>query len=156
MINARYPADKMKITAVTYGGNKDRMRNNPIIGTITPDREYFFKIFKVWMMKCDLVSPANAIGFFKNPFKYIVLSDFGMVEYNNIPISPVRLMKTRPVFLNLPIISVADSRYFMLRIWDRIAVVRGMDHSFFLADARSFHFQPATFFQTGIFSIDRC
>lgn len=132
MINARYPADKMKITAVTYGGNKDRMRNNPIIGTITPDREYFFKIFKVWMMKCDLVSPANAIGFFKNPFKYIVLSDFGVVEYKDIPTSPVRLIKALPVLLKFVINSAADSRCFMLRIWDRIAVVRGIDHSFFL------------------------
>ena len=84
------------------------------------------------MIKCDLVSPINAIGFILNPFKYIVLKRFGMVEYKNSPASPVRLIKALPVFLNFPITSVAVSRYFMLLIFDRIAVVRGIDHSFFL------------------------
>jgi len=42
------------------------------------------------MIKCDLVRPTNAIGFILNPFKYIALSDFGMVEYKNSPASPVR------------------------------------------------------------------
>lgn len=36
MMNAMYPADKMKITANTYGGNKDKMSDNPIIGIIAP------------------------------------------------------------------------------------------------------------------------
>jgi len=84
------------------------------------------------MIKCDLVRPTNAIGFILNPFKYIALSDFGMVEYKNSPASPVRLIKTLPVFLNLVIISVAVSRYFILRMLERIAVVRGIDHEFFL------------------------
>jgi len=85
------------------------------------------------MIKCDLVNPTNAIGLFlNNPFKYIVLSDFGMVEYKNSPASPVKVIKTLPVFLNFVINCVADSRYFMLRILDRIAVVRGMLHEFFL------------------------
>lgn len=47
MVNAMYPADKIKMAATTYGGNKDKMRYNPIIGTIIPDREYFLRIFKV-------------------------------------------------------------------------------------------------------------
>ncbi len=132
MMNAIYPVDKMKITPVTYGGNKDKMSDNPINGTTIPDRLYFFKIFKVWMMKCDLVRPINAIGFILNPFKYIALIDLGMVEYKNSPASPVRLIKALPVFLNFVINSVAVSRYFMLLILDRIAVVRGIDHSFFL------------------------
>jgi hypothetical protein len=132
MMNAVYPVDKIKITPVTYGGNKDKMSDKPINGTINPMMLYFFKIFKVWMIKCDLVSPINAIGFILNPFKYIVLSVFGMVEYKNSPASPVRLIKTLPVFLNLVINCVAVSRYFMLRILERIAVVRGIDHEFFL------------------------
>jgi hypothetical protein len=87
------------------------------------------------MMKCDLVRPTNTIGLFlNNPFKYIVLSDFGMVEYKNSPASPVRLIKTLPVFLNLVINCMDVSRYFILRILDRIAVVRGIDHLFFLID----------------------
>lgn len=84
------------------------------------------------MTKCDLVRPKNALGFLKNPFKYIVLKLFGMVEYKNSPASPVRCIKTLPVFLNFEIISVAVSRYFMLRIFERIAVVRGIEHLFFL------------------------
>ncbi len=84
------------------------------------------------MTKCDLVSPINAIGFLQNPFKYIVLKRLGIVEYKNNPASPVRFIKTLPVFLNLVINSVAVSRYFMLRMLDRIAVVRGIDHLFFL------------------------
>ncbi len=84
------------------------------------------------MIKCDLVRPINAIGFILNPFKYIVLKPFGMVEYKNSPASPVRLIKALPVFLNFEITSLAVSRYFMLLIFDRIAVVRGIDHSFFL------------------------
>ena len=84
------------------------------------------------MMKCAFVRPINFIGFILNPFKYIVLNDFGMVEYKNSPASPVRLIKTLPVFLNFVIISVAVSRYFILRMLDRIAVVRGIDHEFFL------------------------
>ena len=84
------------------------------------------------MIKCDLVRPINAIGFILNPFKYIVLKPFGMVEYKNSPASPVRFTKTRPVFLNLDIKFVAVSKYFMLRILERIAVVRGIDHLFFL------------------------
>ena len=58
----------MKITANTYGGNKDKMSDNPMNGTINPTRLYFFKIFKEWMMVCDLVKPTNAIGFILNPF----------------------------------------------------------------------------------------
>lgn len=84
------------------------------------------------MTRCDLVSPINAIGFFKNPFKYIVLSDLGMVEYKNSPASSVRLIKTLPVFPNFEINFVADSRCFTLRTLERIAVVRGMLHEFFL------------------------
>jgi len=84
------------------------------------------------MIRCDLVSPINIIGFILNPFKYIPLSDLGMVEYKNSPASPVRLIKTRPVFPNFEINLVANSRYFMLRILERIAVVRGMLHEFFL------------------------
>ena len=84
------------------------------------------------MMKCDLVIPINTMGFILNPFKYIVLNDFGMVEYKNNPASPVRLIKTLPVFLNLVINSVAVSIYFILRMLERIAVVRGIDHLFFL------------------------
>ena len=84
------------------------------------------------MMKCALESPKNTIGFILNPFKYIVLKLFGMVEYKNSPASPVRLIKTLPVFLNLVINSVAVLRYFILRMLERIAVVRGIDHLFFL------------------------
>ena len=79
-----------------------------------------------------MVRPINAIGFILNPFKYIVLKRFGMVEYKNSPASPVRLIKALPVFLNLVINCVAVSRYSMLWILDRIDVVRGIDHSFFL------------------------
>ena len=122
----------MKITANTYGGNKDKMSDNPMNGIINPTRLYFFKVFKVWMIKCDLVRPIKTIGFILNPFKYIVLKRLGMVEYKNKPASPVRLIKTLPVFLNLVINSVAVLRYFILRILERIAVVRGIDHLFFL------------------------
>jgi len=122
----------------SQSGNKDNKSDNPMNGTINPMMWYFFKIFKVWMIKCDLVRPTNAIGFILNPFKYIALSDFGMVEYKNSPASPVRLIKTLPVFLNLVIISVAVSRYFILRILDRIAVVRGILNEFFLTDHKSF------------------
>ena len=132
MMNAIYPVDKIKIAATTYGGNKDKMSDKLINGTINPMMLYFFKIFKVWMIKCDLVMPINAIGFILNPFKYIDLMDFGMVEYKNSPASPVRLIKALPVFLNLVIRFVAVSRYFMLLILDRIAVVWGIDHEFFL------------------------
>ena len=83
-------------------------------------------------MKCDLVRPINAMGFILNPFKYIVLNDFGMVEYKNSPASPVRFINALPVFLNLVIIKVATSRYFILRMLERIAVVRGMENLFFL------------------------
>ena len=68
MMNAIYPADKMKITAITYGGNKDKMSDKLMNGTTIPDSLYFFKIFKEWMIKCDLVKPTNAIGFILNPF----------------------------------------------------------------------------------------
>jgi hypothetical protein len=65
----------------SHSGNKDKMSANPINGIINPIMLYFFKIFKEWIMKCDLVSPINIIGLFlNNPFKYIALSDFGMVE----------------------------------------------------------------------------
>ena len=84
------------------------------------------------MMKCDFVRPINAMGFILNPFKYIALKRFGMVEYKNNPASPVRLINTLPVFLNFVINCVATSRYFMLRMLERIAVVRGIDHLFFL------------------------
>jgi hypothetical protein len=127
----------MNMIHSSHSGNKDKMSANPINGIINPMMLYFFKIFKVWMMKCDLVSPINAIGFILNPFKYIALKRFGMVEYKNSPASPVRLIKTLPVFLNLVIISVAVSRYFMLLILDRIAVVRGIDHEFFLTGHKS-------------------
>ena len=79
-----------------------------------------------------MLNPINAIGFILNPFKYIVLKRFGMVEYKNSPASPVRLIKTLPVFLNLLINSVAILRCFMLRMFERIATVRGIDHLFFL------------------------
>jgi len=131
MMNARYDADKMKITAITYGGNKDKISDKLIIGITAPMMLYFFKIFKEWMIKCDLEIPTKAIGFLKNPFKYIVLSDFGMVEYKNNPASPVRLIKILPVFLNFVINCVAVSRYFMLRMLERMDVVRGIDHLFF-------------------------
>lgn len=68
MMNAIYPADEMKTNAVRYGGNIDKMNDNPKTGTINPMRLYFFKIFKEWMTKCDWVSPENAIGFNLNPF----------------------------------------------------------------------------------------
>jgi len=128
MINAIYPADKMKIAATTYGDNKDKMSDNPIIGITAPMMLYFFKIFKEWITKCDLVNPTNTIGFILNPFKYIAPSD----EYKNSPASPVKVIKTLPVFLNFEMISVATSRYFILRILERMDVVRGMDHLFFL------------------------
>jgi len=38
MINARYPADIMKTTAVTCDGTKDKNINNPINGRATADR----------------------------------------------------------------------------------------------------------------------
>jgi hypothetical protein len=89
-------------------------------------------------MKCDLLRPTNTIGLFlNNPFKYIVLKRFGMVEYKNSPASPVRLIKILPVFLNLVINCVAVSRCFMLRILDRIDVVRGIEHLFFLTGHKS-------------------
>ena len=47
MMNTIYPADKMKITAITYGGNKDNKSDNPNIGTAIPTTLYFFRIFKV-------------------------------------------------------------------------------------------------------------
>jgi hypothetical protein len=50
-MNARYPADMIKIPAVRYGGNMDKMNDNPRTGTINPMRLYFFKIFKEWMTK---------------------------------------------------------------------------------------------------------
>ena len=84
------------------------------------------------MMKCDFVRPKNTLGFLQNPFKYIVLNDFGMVEYKNKPASPVRLIKTLPVFLNFVINCVAVSRCFILRTFDRIDAVLGIDHLFFL------------------------
>ena len=84
------------------------------------------------MMKCAFVRPINAMGFILNPFKYIVLKRLGMVEYKNRPASPVRLINTLPVFLNLLINCVATSRYFILRMLERIAVVRGMENLFFL------------------------
>ena len=122
----------MNMIHSSHSGNKDKMSANPINGIINPIMLYFFKIFKVWIMKCDLVSPINAIGFILNPFKYIVLKRFGMVEYKNSPASPVRLIKALPVLLNLFIRLVAVSRYFILRIFERIAVVRGIVHLFFL------------------------
>jgi hypothetical protein len=36
MINAMYPADKMKITATTYDGNKDKISDKLIIGITAP------------------------------------------------------------------------------------------------------------------------
>ena len=132
MMNAMYNADKMKIAATTYGDNKDKMSDNPIIGITAPMMLYFFKIFKEWITKCDLVNPTNTIGFILNPFKYIALSDFGMVEYKNSPASPVRLIKTLPAFLNFVINCVAVSIYFMLRILERMDVVRGILNEFFL------------------------
>jgi len=72
------------------------------------------------------------MGFLQNPFKYRALKRLGMVEYKNSPASPVRLIKTLPVFPNFVINLVAVSRYFMLRILERIAVVRGMLQEFFL------------------------
>ena len=71
------------------------------------------------------------MGFLQNPFKYRALKRLGMVEYKNSPASPVRLIKTLPVFPNFVINLVAVSRYFMLLILERIAVVRGMLHEFF-------------------------
>jgi hypothetical protein len=38
MTNAKYPADNIKMAATTYGGNKDKMRCNPMNGTINPIR----------------------------------------------------------------------------------------------------------------------
>ena len=122
----------MNMIQSNQSGNKDNKSDNPIIGIIAPMMLYFFKIFKVWITKCDLVNPTNAIGFILNPFKYIVLIDLGMAEYKNIPASPVRLIKTLPVFPNFVINLVAVSRYFMLRILERIAVVRGMLQEFLI------------------------
>ena len=118
----------------SHSGNKDNKSDNPNIGTTAPTMLYFFRIFKVWMMKCDLVRPINAMGFFKNTFKYRVLNDLGMVEYKNKPASPVRLIKTLPVFLNFVINWVAVSRCFILLTLERIAVALGIDHEFFLTD----------------------
>ena len=132
MMNAMYTTHKINIAAVTYGGSKDNKSDNPNIGNAIPTTLYFLRTFKVWMMKWDFVRPINAIGFNLNPFKYIVLKLFGMVEYKNNPASPVRLIKTLPVFLNFVINSVAVLRYFILRMLERIAVVRGIDHLFFL------------------------
>jgi len=122
----------MNMIHISHSGNNDNMRDNPRSGTINPTMLCFFKTFKVWITKCDLVRPINAIGFILNPFKYIDLKRFGMFEYRNNPASPVRLIKTLPVFLNLVTNSVAVSRCFMLRTWERIDAVRGIDHLFFL------------------------
>ena len=122
----------MNMIQISHSGNKDNKSDNPNNGTTIPTMLYFFRIFKVWMIKCDLVIPINTMGFILNPFKYIVLKLFGMVEYKNKPASPVRFIKTLPVFLNLVINSVATSRYFILRMLERIAVVLGIDHEFFL------------------------
>jgi len=57
-----------------------------------------------------VVIPRTAVGFLQNPFKYIVLSDFGMVEYKNNPESPAKFIKALPARLYLPTISTAVSR----------------------------------------------
>ena len=93
MMNAKYPLEPINMIQSNHSGNKDKMSDNPIIGITAPTMLYFFKIFNEWMMRCDLVRPTSAIGFkFLNPFKYIALIDFGMVEYKNSPASPVRLI----------------------------------------------------------------
>jgi len=45
MMNAMYPADKMKITAVTYSGSAESKIDTPRIGASNSTRLYFFKIF---------------------------------------------------------------------------------------------------------------
>ena len=91
--------------------------------------------------------------------KALMNRSFHLLEreaYRVRPFSPVVLMNTLPVRLWREIISDAVSRCFKLWMLLRQDAVRGMDHSFFLAGARSFHIQRATFSQTGIFSIDQC
>ncbi len=79
----------------------------------------------------------------------------GRVEYRERPLSPVILMNALPVRLWREINSDAVSRFFMLCILLRQDAVRGMDHSFFLADARSFYIHRVRLFRSGIFLIDQ-
>ena len=78
-----------------------------------------------------------------------------MEAYSVSPFSPVRLINTLPVRLWRVIKSEAVSRCFKLWILLRQDVVRGIDHSFFLAGARSFHIQREILFLIRIFLIDR-
>ena len=78
-----------------------------------------------------------------------------MEAYKARPLSPVILINTLPVRLWRVISSDAVSRCFKLWILLRQDVVRGMESSFFLKDARSFHIHRVRIYQTGIFSIDR-
>ena len=79
----------------------------------------------------------------------------GMEEYRERPLSPVILMNALPVLLLRETNSEAVSRCFKLWILLRQDVVRGIDHSFFLISARSFHIQRVRLFQIGIFLIDQ-
>ena len=78
-----------------------------------------------------------------------------MEEYRVSPLSPVILINALPVRLWREINSEAVSRCFKLWILLRQEVVRGIDHSFFLISARSFHIQRAILFLIRIFLIDR-
>ncbi len=90
MMNTIYPADKIKIPAVTYNGNADNKIDIPRTGVSNSARLYFFKILAEWIKKCIFVNPKTAIGFFLNPFKYIALIGFELPLYKDNPASPVR------------------------------------------------------------------
>jgi hypothetical protein len=97
------------------------------------------------------VSPRIAIGFFLNPFINIFFMRFGNEEYNVNPASPLRLIKVLPVLLYLEINSSEVSRCFILRMLERLVMVRGIDHSFFLEAAKPFLNLSEVFFQTEIY-----
>ena len=122
----------MNMIQSSHSGNKDKISADPRTGTINPTMLYFFKIFKVWINRCDLVSPINTLGFLQNPFKYVLLNNLGIDLYKNSPASPVRFINTLPVFLNLPINSVANSRCFILLSLESMEADLGMLNWFFL------------------------
>jgi hypothetical protein len=151
----RYPVDTMNMIQTTDDGNADITMASVVNGRMMETIPCLCRIFTVWMIRWDLVMPMIALGF---RLKALMNLDFHLLDmeaYRVRPLSPVILMKTLPVLLWRVIISEAVSRCFTLWILLRQDVVRGMDHSFFLAGSRSFHIQRVILYQTGIFLIDQ-
>ena len=61
----------MNMIQSSHSGNKDKMSDKLMNGIINPTMLYFFKIFKVWMIRCNLARLTNAIGFILNSFKVL-------------------------------------------------------------------------------------